>query len=82
MKSNGQCEKAISRTRAMDVETSALEASSAISSLRSKSVELANYLEDLKGGMIEATRDPFDSLGSVSNLVLDGTQKDDTASQS
>jgi|GEM_PF-703758 len=77
-----QLKMELARTRAMDAETSALEASSAIHSLRSKSVELANYLEDLKGGMIEATQDPFDSLGSVSNLVLDGRQRDSTESPS
>ncbi len=69
-----QLKMELARTRAMDAETSALEASSAISSLRSKSVELANYLEDLKGGMIEAAEDPFSSLGSVSNLVLDSSK--------
>jgi len=52
----------LAKAKAADKEREALLPESLISSVRSRSEELSNYIEDLKKGHLEALADPFEEL--------------------
>lgn len=52
----------LAKAKAADKEREALLPESLISSVRSRSQELSNYIEDLKKGHLEAIADPFEEL--------------------
>ncbi len=57
----------LAKAKAADKEREALLPESLISSVRSRSEELSNYIEDLKKGHLEALADPFEELEKAQN---------------
>jgi hypothetical protein len=58
----------LAKAKAADKEREALLPESLISSVRSRSEELSNYIEDLKKGHLEALADPFEELEKAQNM--------------
>ncbi len=57
----------LAKAKAADKEREASLPESLISSVRSRSEELSNYIEDLKKGHLEALADPFEELEKAQN---------------
>jgi hypothetical protein len=64
----------LAKAKAADKEREALLPESLISSVRSRSEELSNYIEDLKKGHLEALTDPFEEL-EKSQALLESSKK-------